>query len=245
MLDVSSNLKSSTSALMQEYHAITHNIANANTAGFKRRASSFSGKLAEQTARQTSGNGGVGEVEFKSEIDFSQGNLNHTERSLDLAIKGEAFFVIESPDRTEYTRNGQFGRSSNGQLIDYQGRLIAGEGGPISIPDEISDSQLMITGDGRVMAEGANFGKIRMVEFGGDMAKLMPAGDNCFIAPEDVMPVAAANSSLEQGYRESSNVDSVSETINLITVSRMYEASMKIMSKQSDSTKSILNVAMG
>ena len=117
--------------------------------------------------------------------------------------------------------------------------------GPITIPAEISDSQLVITGDGSVMASGANIGKIRMVEFGADMAKLKPVGDNCFVAPNDVMPVAAVKSSVEQGYRESSNVDSVRETINLITVSRMYEASMKVMAKQSDSTKSILNVAMG
>ncbi|MBW8014783.1 MAG: flagellar hook basal-body protein [Planctomycetes bacterium] len=245
MLEVSSNLKSSTSALMQEYHAITHNIANANTAGFKRRASSFSNKLAEQTAILGSGSDSGGVIQFKSVIDFSQGNLDHTERPLDLAIKGEAFFVIESPDKTEYTRNGQFGRNSNGQIIDYQGRLIAGKNGPITIPAEISDSQLVIAGDGSVMAAGANIGKIRMVEFGADMAKLKPAGDNCFVAPNDVMPVAAVKSSVEQGYRESSNVDSVRETINLITVSRMYEASMKVMTKQSDSTKVILNVAMG
>ena len=245
MLDISSNLKSSASALMQEYHAMTHNIANADTAGFKRRASSFSGKLAEQTGMLGSGNNSGGGVEFKTEIDFTQGSLNHTERPLDLAIKGEAFFVVESPDKTEYTRNGQLGRNNIGQVIDYQGRLIAGENGPITIPAGISDSQLVITGDGAIMAAGVNIGKIRMVEFGEDLSKLMPAGNNCFVAPEGVKAEAALESSVEQGYRESSNVDSISETINLITVSRMYEASMKVMTKKSDSTKSILDVAMG
>ncbi|MCF7955801.1 MAG: flagellar hook basal-body protein [Phycisphaerae bacterium] len=245
MLDINSSLKSSTSALMQEYHAITNNIANANTAGFKRRASSFSGKLAEQTGMLGSGKDSGGGVKFKTEIDFTQGSLDHTERPLDLAIKGEGFFVVESPDKTEYTRNGQFGRNNNGQIIDYQGRLIAGESGPITIPAGISDSQLVITGDGAVMAAGVNIGKIRMVEFGEDLPKLMPAGDNCFVAPKDVKAATAVKSSVEQGYRESSNVDSIRETINLITVSRMYEASMKVMTKKSDSEKSILDVAMG
>ena len=245
MLDISSNLKSSSSALMQEYHAITHNIANANTAGFKRRASSFSGKLAEQTAKYGTGNSPANKIEFKSEIDFTQGNLNKTERPLDLAIKGEGFFVIESPDKTEYTRNGQFSRDSNGQITDYQGRLVSGENGPINIPAGISDSELVITGDGRVMAGGAAIGKIRMVEFGDDIEKLTPAGDNCFVAPEGVSPVPSEHSSVEQGYRESSNVDVVRETINLMTVSRMYEASMKVMGKKSDSVKAILDVAMG
>jgi len=245
MLDISSNLQSSSIALMQEYHAITHNIANANTAGFKRIASSFSGELAEQSAMLGSGEDSGGEIQFRSEIDFSQGNLNQTERPLDLAIKGDAFFVIESPDKTEYTRNGQFGRNPAGQLVDYQGRLIAGENGPITVPAGISDSQLEISRDGTVMAAGANIGKIRMVEFGDDITRLNPVGENCFMAPEDVFPVAAVRSSVEQGYRESSNVDSVRETINLMTVSRMYEANMKVMAKQSESTKSILNVAMG
>lgn len=245
MLDISSNLKSSASALMQEYHAITHNIANANTAGFKRRASSFSNKLAEQTARFGSGKNPAGQIEFNSEIDFTQGSLDYTERPLDLAIRGEAFFVIESPDKTKYTRNGQFGVNSDGQIIDYQGRLVSGENGPINVPAGISASQLVITPDGSVKAEGANIGKIRMVEFGEDITKLKPAGDNCFEAPNNVSPVAAVKSSIEQGYRESSNVDSVRETINLLTVSRMYEASMKVMSKKSESTKSILDVAMG
>jgi flagellar basal-body rod protein FlgF len=245
MINLSANLKSSSTALMQEYHAITNNIANANTAGFKRRTSSFSGELASQSAKLGSGDGSGGGIEFNSDIDFTQGNLNQTERPLDLAIKGEAFFVIESPDKTEYTRNGQFGLNNTGQLIDYQGRLVAGENGPITVPAGISDSELNISRDGSVSAAGAEIGKIRMVEFGGDVGKLQPAGDNCFVAPEDLIPVAAGKSSIEQGYCESSNVDSVSETINLITVSRMYEAGMKVMTKRSESVKSILNVAMG
>ncbi len=243
MFDINSNLKSSTSALMKEYHAITHNIANANTAGFKRRASSFSEKLSEQTGKAALGaNGGI---EFKSEIDFTQGHFEQTERPLDFAINGEAFFVIESPENTKYTRNGQLSLNSTRQLVDCQGRAIAGENGPITVPAGISQSQITVSGDGSVLADGANVGRIRMVEFGDAMGRLIPVGDNCFVAPDDVTPAAASESMIEQGYRESSNVDSVRETINLITVSRMYEASMKVMTKKSESIKSILNVAMG
>ena len=243
MFNVNSNLKSSASVLMQEYHAITHNIANANTIGFKRRASSFSGKLAEQTSKLDSKSGGG--IEFKSEIDFTQGHFEQTERPLDLAINGNAFFVIESPEDTKFTRNGQLNLNNIGQIVDCHGRLISGENGPITIPAGISQSQIQVSGDGSISAAGANVGKIRMVEFGDDMNSLMPAGNNCFVAPNDVTPVASSGSLVLQGYRESSNVDSVRETINLLTVSRMYEASMKVMSKKSDSTKSILNVAMG
>lgn len=243
MFEINANLKSSTSALMNEFHAITHNIANANTAGFKRRASSFSGKLDEQTGKLNSGlDGGI---EFNSEIDFTQGSLEQTERPMDLAINGKAFFVIESPEGAKYTRNGQLNINNTGQITDCLGRIIAGENGPITVPAEISQSQVKISGDGNVFAGDANIGKIRMVEFGDRTASLIPAGDSCFLAPDDVTPVAASKSMIEQGFRESSNVDSVKETINLITVSRMYEASMKVISKKGESIKSILNVAMG
>jgi len=238
------NLKSSTSALMKEFHAITHNIANASTAGFKRRMSSFSGELAEQSAKLGKNNS-VSKVEFNSNIDFSQGHLNHTERPLDVAIIGEGFFVVEGPEGAAYTRNGQFRRSSAGQLVDFQGRMISGENGPITIPPEVSDSDLDISGDGSIYAAGANVGKLRMVEFGAGLSGLEPIGDNCYKASEGTLPVPAISSGVEQGYMESSNVDTVKETVNLMTVSRMYEASMKVISKKSDSTKAILDVAMG
>jgi flagellar basal-body rod protein FlgF len=243
MLNVNSNLKSSASALMKEYHAITHNIANAGTSGFKRRASSFSEKLSEQTGKAATG--AKGGIEFKSEIDFSQGSFEQTQRPLDFAINGEAFFVIETPEDTKYTRNGQLNLSSSRQLVDCHGRAIAGANGPITVPRGVSENQISVSPEGDVMAAGANVGKIRMVEFGDAIGRLTPVGENCFVAPDDVLPVAANKSMVEQGYRESSNVDSVRETINLITVSRMYEASMKVMTKRAESTKSILNVAMG
>lgn len=243
MLDINANLKSSSSALMKEYHVITNNIANANTVGYKRRASSFSGKLDEATGKLDKGPDGG--VKFNTEVDFAQGNLEQTNRPMDIAINGEVFFVIETPGGDKYTRNGQFSINSAGQITDWHGRMIAGENGAITLPIGTSQSQVEISSNGSVMAAGLNIGKIRMVEFGEDVGKLIPAGECCFSAPKDINPVEATDSMMEQGYRESSNVDSIRETINLITVSRMYEASMKVLTKKSDSTKSILDVAMG
>ena len=90
-----------------------------------------------------------------------------------------------------------------------------------------------------------NFGKIQLVEFGNNVGQLKPVGGNCFVAPQNIVPAPASKSFVKQGYCESSNVNTVNETINLITVSRMYEASMNVIMKNAESSKSILNVAMG
>jgi len=244
MNDINPNLRSSISALMKEYHTITHNIANASTTGFKRTTSSFSNILDDK--KKASGVKEAGkELEINKNIDFSQGSLEETSKSLDTAITGEGFFVIQTPEGSNYTRNGQFNINQIGQLVDVEGRIVSGDAGPIVIPRNISESQINIGSDGTISAEGANLGKIQLVEFGTDVAKLKPVGGNCFVAPQDVMPVAASNSHINQGYCESSNVNTVNETINLITVSRMYEASMNVIMKNGESTKSILNVAMG
>lgn len=244
MTEISSNLRSSISALMKEYHTITHNIANAGTAGFKRRASSFSAVMDEQ--KKVSGGKNTGKsLEIKTNIDFSQGHLEQTSKRLDAAISGEGFFVIQTPQGSSYTRNGQFNLNQQGQIVDVEGRIVSGDAGAIVIPANIGESQINIDVNGTVSAAGTDFGKIQMVEFGNDIARLKPVGGNCFVAPQDVTPVPADNSFVKQGFCESSNVNTVNETVNLITVSRMYEASMNMMMKKSESSKIILNVAMG
>ena len=241
MPKINANLRSSSAALMKEFHTITHNIANAQTSGFKRRIASFSAAMDDQLGGKKKGES----INVKSGFDFTQGNLEYSEKKLDLAINGKGFFVIESPEGVSYTRNGQFTLDGNGQIVDVRGRTVAGTTGAITVPRNISESQITVTPEGNVEANDAVIGKLQVVEFGDNADKLKAAGDNCFTAPEDLDPEDAEDSFVEQGYREASNVNIISESINLLTVSRLYEASMKVVTKKSDSSKSILNVAMG
>jgi len=234
----------STDALMKEFYIITHNLANVSTAGYKRVCNAFSRALQSQA--------GVpdayypGEIDLDSAFDFSQGSLTQTGRPLDLALHGKGFFVIETLQGPLYTRNGMFQTNPNGQIVDPDGRIVAGEGGPITVPPDVSHSQITVSGDGTLSTADTTIGKFRIVEFGDDESKLIPAGGNCFHMPdEDVMPVTAGNAVVKQGYQEASNVRIVDELVDMIMVARLYEANMKIVSAQQEASSSIMGVAAG
>ena len=234
--DISANL----SALTREFEVIAHNMANVSTAGFKRRCNSFTQALEAQT--DPLGSEGA---DAQSIFDFSQGSLVQTDRRLDFALYGKGFFVLESPDGPLYTRHGIFQTNQRGQLVDTMGRLVAGLSGPLIVPSSVDVSQLHVGDDGRVSAAGASIGQLRIVAFDGQEDQLIPAGLNCFRAPQDVEPVDAPEVMVKQGYKEASNVKLVDELVNMIIVSRLYEANMKLMAVKRDTTSSTISVAMG
>jgi flagellar basal body rod protein FlgG len=165
---------------------------------------------------------------------------------LDFALYGKAFFVIETPEGPLYSRNGVFLTNHNGQIVTSDGRIVAGQAGPITVPNDIGLSQLSVSGDGSISAGGAAIGKFKLVDFEDNENKLVPAGANCFKMPdEDVTPVTADHVVVKQGYQEASNVKIVDELVDMIMVSRLYEANMKLLSAQKEASNSIMGVAMG
>ena len=141
MVDVTAQVSASLDALTREFDVIAHNLANADTAGFKRRCNVFSQMLDSQMGNQ---DGGETNPVPQGAIDFSQGHLVQTDRSLDLALHGDGFFVIETPDGPLYTRHGIFQTNQNGQLVDTVGRVVAGVAGPISLPANVDPSAVQI-----------------------------------------------------------------------------------------------------
>ena len=122
---------SSLEALDKQYQALAHNLANASTAGFKKRTSLFAQELARKEAEASDAASPAEEtISQTSVIDFTQGALQRTGRPLDLAIAGEGMFVLETPAGPLYTRNGVFQTNAQGQLVDFAGRTVAGQGGP-------------------------------------------------------------------------------------------------------------------
>jgi flagellar basal body rod protein FlgG len=187
MVDSSGELGSSVSALTDDYYIIAHNLANINTAGYKRKVNSFTRELASQMSDDPDGSVPGGEISINSVFDFSQGSLLRTNRSLDAAINGKGFFVVETPDGPLYTRNGVFQVNPQGQLVDLEGRMISGDGGPIVVPADVSVQQVNIGEDGSLSADGKALGRLKVVDFKEDEEKLFPAGKNCFGAPEGVV----------------------------------------------------------
>jgi len=244
MAGIIDQVSTSIEALTQEFEIITHNLANVSTVGYKRRCNAFSKLLDEQP-------GGIetyspGSVELNWVLDFSQGSTVETGRPLDVALYGKGFFVIETPQGPLYTRNGIFLTNQNGQIVDSQGRIVSGEAGPITIPNNVGISQLNISSDGNISADGTAIGKFRLVDFPDDESKLAPAGENCYRMPDaTIVPVPAGNIVVKQGYQEASNVKLIDELVDMVMVARLYEANMKSLTAQQEASDSIMSVAMG
>jgi len=244
---MSTDTISALTGLADEYYAIAHNLANANTTGYKRLVGTFTGGGASPGEAAESSSAATGEAasapQASTGIDFSQGRLVRTGRSLDAALSGKGFFVLETDRGERYTRNGVFRADAQGQLVDGSGRTVAGEGGPVMIPTSVSPMQVVIAPDGRILAGGTAIGRLRIVEFE-DPSVLEPEGSGAFVAPAGARPAPAENTTVQQGFQEASNVDAVTELVGLIQVTRLYQANVQVMADTGDRAKDLLRIAM-
>ena len=243
MPDIAGQIGASIDSLTREFELITNNMANINSTGYKRNCNYFSRVLQSQIS------GADEDVSFdvglSSAIDFSQADISYTGRTLDVALAGKGFFVIETPDGPLYTRNGVFEANQNGQIVNLSGNIVAGQNGAINIPREVAISDVHISSDGSISAAGAQIGKFRLVDFGDNEDKLVPQGAGCFTLSEDISADDAENVVVKQGYQESSNVQMVEELVDMMMVTRLYEANMKSITATKTASDSLISLAMG
>ena len=214
-----------------------------NTSGYKRRYNTFSKTLKDQGI--ITGQAYDEESDSKPIFDFSQGRIIETGRTLDLALGGKGFFVIETPDGQLYTRNGSFRLNNDLQIVDMSGQIVLGDSGPITIPPNVSVLDINVSKDGNVTGGDFPIGKLKLVDFKPeDENGLVPVGKSCFKAPEDAKTIEPTELTVQQKFLESSNVEMVEELVDMIMVTRLYEANMKFVSVNRDSSKSIIGVAM-
>ncbi|MBF0679250.1 MAG: flagellar basal-body rod protein FlgG [Devosia sp.] len=237
------------SAQERNVEVISNNIANMRTAGFKRQRAEFEDLLYQQISRagsQTSDQGtlvpagleiGSGVRTVATPRVMSQGSVNVTERELDVAIRGEGFFMIDLPDgRTAYTRDGSFERSPEGTLVNSSGYQMTGG---ITIPGDVTSVSISPSG----LVEGfqgndttaRTLGQIQLARFT-NKSGLESMGDNMFLetgasGPAQVgLPNADSNGNLLQNYLEMANVNSVTEIADLIAAQRAYEMNARVIS---------------
>ena len=237
------------SAQERNVEIISNNIANMRTTGFKRQRAEFQ-DLLYQTYRRagssTSDQGTVAPVgvEVGSGVRtvatprvMSQGSVVPTEKELDVAIRGEGFFLVQLPDgRTAYTRDGSFERDATGQLVNVNGHPIQpGVTGPDGA------SSISIGPDGTVEAFLNNdplptqIGQLQLARFV-NKAGLESIGDNLFVETGSSGPaqigVASADGmgNMMQGYLEMANVNAVTEIADLIAAQRAYEMNARVVS---------------
>jgi flagellar basal-body rod protein FlgG len=224
---------------------ISNNLANVNTTGFKKGRAVFEDLLYQnvsQVGAATSQNTqlpsglelGTGVNLVSTEKIYTQGNMNQTGNSLDVAINGNGFFQVLMPDGSlAYTRDGSFQVSSTGQLVTAQGFAVQPA---LTVP--AGTQSITIGQDGTVQAQlaGQNapstVGTIQLANFI-NPSGLQPNGNNLLSesassgTAQTGAPGANGMGMVQQGYTEASNVDVVEEMVNMIETQRAYEMNTK------------------
>lgn len=214
---------------MQKMETAVNNLANSGNTGYKASRLSFESLITDRL--QNSAGQGMNYCRTASHfIDFSQGTLAGTGRSLDLAIKGDGFFKVAGPDGFFYTRQGNFTLDEQGGLVTANGGLqVVGENGPVNLPH----SEVHIDEQGRISADGAEVGQIDLYGFA-DVQALTQRPDGLFEPGRDAEEQAAQGSRLHQGSLEQSNVSALQMSTELIEIQRAYSAYLNTMKLYSD-----------
>lgn len=158
-------------------------------------------------------------------IDFRQGHIEHTGRTLDVALQGDGFFVLDGAQGPLYTRNGRFQVNSAGELVSGDGLRVRGMAGPLVLPPGTSSLSLQVTAEGRLLVGEVAVGQLEIVQFD-DMSELQRAGAALFSAP-DSASTSRSKASVLQGAYEHSNVEPVTELVSLLIAARQYEAAQQ------------------
>jgi flagellar basal-body rod protein FlgF len=227
-------------ALLRHLEVVSNNIANMNTTGFKGDNMMFEEFLGSAArAAHSDGQVGVSYVHDRGVWrDFSQGAVQATGNPLDVAIVGEGFLTVRTPDGDRYTRNGSLQIASNGQLVTGDGFPVQGENGPITF--QPTDRNIAISKDGRITVnEGAETktegfrGKLRVVRFA-QPQNLQKDGLSNFVAPGGTVAQPVTNVNIQQSVLEKSNINSVLEMTRLIDVTRTYTQIATMIQQQHD-----------
>ncbi|MDP6353537.1 MAG: flagellar basal-body rod protein FlgG [Planctomycetota bacterium] len=228
---------------------IANNLANVNTCGFKRQKVEFQDLIYEEVCAATDESilgverpvpielGSGVKVAATTRV-FSQGMLKETGRNLDIAIQGEGFFQIELPDgRTAFTRNGEFHINSRGEMTTADGLRVANPN--VTFDENTNIQSIVHAPDGTILAkrrdnpeENVTVGRLQLAVFRNPEG-LKAIGNNLFIrtpasgAPEVRPPGENGAGQLMCGFCESSNVNVVTELIDMIIAQRSYEVNSR------------------
>ncbi|MDL2271563.1 flagellar basal-body rod protein FlgF [Desulfovibrio sp. OttesenSCG-928-I05] len=233
-------------ALTSEHrmNSIANNLANVNTTGYKRDRLAFQDTF-QMYAHDMIFEAGANIRDKKmfpepthfartrisvAQTDFQQGALKGTSSPFDVALGGDGFFRVQTPDGEFYTRNGHFRTTAEGLLITEQGYTVMGEGGEITVPAGYRD--LVIAEDGRMFADGLQFGQLAVVGVANPEV-LEKMGHNLYRprngAEVEEAAVDPTATRVMQGFLEAPNVDAVYEMVNMIETQRHFEAMQKVM----------------
>jgi flagellar basal-body rod protein FlgF/flagellar basal-body rod protein FlgG len=203
------------------------NLANAQTPGYRAEREFFRSVLLgpdaldSQLGRTVNNFGLLG----GDRLSMAQGALQQTGNALDLAIEGEGFFQVQTPNGIRYTRDGGFHRSRSGQLVTAADEpVLSAAGQPIQVPP----GEVAVGADGALSVAGGVVATVGVFSFPAG-AQLTPEGANRYIAPEGIPPALSKNAAIHQGAIESANQDVVQGSLDLIVMQRQAEMMQKAL----------------
>ena len=228
--------------LTRRQEASANNLANINTSGYKKEtvvACSFPEMLIyrlHDPAAQGQEPPLVGNLSMGLRIDdivtdYTAGFYKETGNPLELAIMGEGYFVVNTPQGERYTRNGVFSLSPEGRLVTSDGYPVLGKNGEIIV----DKGDFSVDESGQVFLNGKLSDKLRIVSF---TAPLLKEGSSLFRGEE---PVEVANPKIAQGFVEESNVNAIEEMVNMINLMRAYEANQKVIQTEDSTLEKAVN----
>lgn len=210
-------------ALWKQMDIVSNNMANMNTSGYKQDEAIFSSYVVQTENAQ-----GFGKVpvyftqDFGMYKNFAEGAIVQTGNTFDLALQGDSFFSVETPNGEKFTKKGQFQLDGDGQLVTKDGYAVLSENNEpfFFAPGE---KEISISENGDVSTENGIIGRLKLVRFA-DNQKLLKVADTMFentdgnaviVNPEDTRVI--------QGAVEKSNVEPITEMTKLIKLQRSYE----------------------
>lgn len=214
-------------ALAQRQEVLTHNLANANTAGFRADLTAFRAVPAQAEGTSPTR---VYNIEATAGFDPTPGPITSTGRPLDLAIRGAGWFVVQTPTGEEaYTRAGAFSVGADGSLQTATGNVVMGDGGPLAIPE---NATVTVGGDGTVSARvgsqpAVQVGRLRLVN--PEPATLARGADGLMRTANGVPAADDAAVTVVDGALEGSNVNVVEAMVGMIELSRRFEMQMRLL----------------
>jgi flagellar basal-body rod protein FlgG len=221
--------------------AVSNDLANAQTNGYKRVRVGFSDLLYEQGGRPTKDGVelGTGSRTIQAGRTFEQGSLTQTGNPLDVAIQGDGFLKVKLPDgRQALSRDGALHIDGNRRLVNGAGAIVQPQ---ITFPQGVSEEQISISRDGTVLAAGKPAGKLALVNVP-SVNGLQSAGDNAFVttAASGAVTAAPTSTTLAQGALEASNVDLGDAMVDMMVAQRGFQMASKAVQTQ-DQMLSIAN----
>jgi len=233
----------SLSALERWQQTISQNLASANVAGFKKADFAIESDEKKQTEYAPNGvsaaqhTGGI--PTRTTSVNFAPGDMRATGKNTDFAIEGPGFFQVQNTDGNNlYTRDGEFHINQDNTLVTKEGLPVLGDGGPITIDPE--KGQLVVARDGSISQGDNLLGRLNLYDFE-DPDQLTRVEGGFFEPPEGANPQALEDVLINQGSIESSNVMPMAELVNLIAVSRAYEASQRSITSHDDLISKAIN----